>query len=88
MVGESTVTLETGSPGLETSLCHLLAVCFGQVSSPLRVSVYPLVKKGIKLPNLLPRAMRGLNGTLLIQSKSLLSKKDSSKCNFPSLILV
>lgn len=45
MVGESTVTLETGSPGLETSLCHLLAVCFGQVSSPLRVSVYPLVKK-------------------------------------------
>lgn len=45
MVGGSTVTLETASPEQEISLCHLLAVCFGEVSSLSKVSVYPLVKK-------------------------------------------
>lgn len=38
MVGESTKILEIASPGFETWLSHLLAVCLGQVNSPLRVS--------------------------------------------------
>lgn len=31
MVVESTVTLETASPGLESWLCPLLAVCLGKL---------------------------------------------------------
>lgn len=39
MVGESTESLEIASPGFETWLSHLLAMCLGQDNSPLRVSV-------------------------------------------------
>lgn len=66
MVVDSTVTLQTASPGLET---QDFVLCW-QVNSLLRVSIYPLVKIGIIVSYLLTRAIKGLNGALLTQGLS------------------
>lgn len=69
MVGESSVTLEIATPRFENWLCHLLAVCFGQVNSSWRVSVYSSVKVGITVLYLPPRAIRVLNGALFANTE-------------------
>lgn len=88
MEGESTVTLEIASFRFETWL-YLLVVCFGQVNSPLRISIFLSVKIGIIVPYLPSRAIRGLNGTLFVNKICYwYLRRSSVNVNFSSLILV